>query len=180
MTGVLDERGQEYTPPNRGKSVAEQAWDLLDQQLDELVRIKAQAEKPGLPGGPRQIGEVTGWCQALAWTIHTWTPHWYKTVDDVTRQAVKRRQMRLGEIEFEPTPGYQYNPMPVSHREYARINKQAFTPKEVQPAEKPAPKPKALGADVIETIKQGLANGFTVEDLSRMLKVPENVVKSYA
>jgi hypothetical protein len=172
MTGVVDERGQEYTPPNHGQTVVEKAWDRLDEMFDKLIN-------------PDYIEDdqawLKGWCQALAWTIHTWAPHWYREVDDVTRQAVKRRQMRVGEIPWEPTPGYQYNPMPMSHQEYARVHKQAYTPKDAGTGTEAVKKVAAakLKPQDIQTIKDGLKNGFTVEDLAHMLQIPENVVKSY-
>lgn len=175
MTGVLDERGQEYTPPNRGKTLAEQAWDMLDSKIDELMD---GGEHPDTPEGKLLVG----WCQALCWTIHAWSPHWYATPDDVKFEASQRRAIRQGELDWRPTPGYQYNPMPVSHKEYARINKEVYTPKDAGTGTEAVKKVAAakVKPEDIETIKTGLKTGFTVQELSRMLNYPEALIQSYA
>lgn len=174
MTGVMDERGMEYTPPNRGKSLAEQAWDKLDDCIDELM------------GGvfpPEYTADVVkGWCQALSWTIHSWTPHWYPSPDHVKAEAAKRREIRLGEREFTPTPGYQYNPMPTSHKDFARVNKTAYMPLEAAKDQATQSKPKATKAvkpeDVV-MIKQAMEMFGDVDEVARVLGIDVNVVKSH-
>jgi hypothetical protein len=178
MTGVVDERGVEYTPPNRGKSLAETAWDELDKRIDSLMAAFAADDKPTI-----QLEQ--GWCQALCWTIHTWTPHWYKTPDDVKAEAAKRREIRLGQREFSPTPGYQYNPMPPSHKDFARVNKKAYMPDEAAKDEQAAATParkttqKAPSAEDIALIKQAMEMFGDVEEVARMLNMDVNIVKSY-
>lgn len=177
MTGIMDERGVEYTKPSLGKSLAEEAFDELDAHFEILMTTSDPAVKQ------TQIG----WCQALAWTIHRWASHWYKTPDDVTRECMKRRDIKLGVVEWSPTPGYKYNPMPVSHRDYARINKETYMPgteSKAQVATARVATKKAAAYKVtpedVEAIKSGLEMGVDVDELAKMLKIPANVVKSYA
>jgi hypothetical protein len=177
MTGVVDERGVEYTPPSRGKSLAENAWDELDKHIDSLMAAFAADDKPTM-----QLEQ--GWCQALCWTIHTWTPHYYKTPDEVKAHAAVRREIRLGQRDFEPTPGYQYNPMPPSHKDFARINKKAYMPSEAAkdeaaaatPARKTGPKPPT--EEQIKLIKQAMDMFGDADEVSRVLNIDVNIVKS--
>lgn len=173
MTGVMDERGVEYTKPNLGQSLIEKAWDELDAHLDLLMTTTNEAAKH----------TNTGWCQALAWTIYTWCSHWFPTVEDVTREAVKRRQIRLGEIEFSKTPGYQWNPMPGDHPEYPRVHKEAYSGGKgsPSPAQKVMPKkvkPSITQAE-IDTIKQAMEMFKDADEVARILNIDVNVVKSY-
>lgn len=188
MTGVVDERGVEYTPPNRGKTLAESAWDKLDGVFDEFMGLQARFVTDGKNDSPLllQMENLKGWCQGLAWTIHMWTPHYYKTPDDVTREAVKRREIRLGQRDFEPTPGYQYNPMPPSHRDFARINKKAYMPgeaakDEAREAEQRATqnKAKAVSPADIKLIKDAYAMFNDADEVARILSIDVNVVKSH-
>lgn len=178
MTGVVDERGVEYTPPNRGKTVAEQAWDQLDAHINQLLHALESDEQ-----ADAQVEQ--GWCQALCWVIHTWTPHYYKTPDAVKLEAAKRREIRTGVRDFEPTPGYQYNPMPPSHKDFARINKQAYMPTEAAkdeatPVRKAAqPRTKTIKPEDIKLIKEAMAMFNDVDEVARILNIDINVVKSH-
>lgn len=177
MTGINDERGIEYTKPSLGKSLMEEAFDELDAHFETLMTTTNEAVK--------QVN--TGWCQALAWTIHHWAKHWYPTVEDVTRQVMKRRDMRLGVIEWSPTPGYKYNPMPVTHADFPRINRETYMPGEASKGQTATKKVAAKKAaehkttpEEIEAIKSGLEMGVDPDDLAKMLQIPVNIVKSYA
>lgn len=177
MTGVMDERGVEYTPPNRGKSLAEKAWDMLDSKIDELMKRDFQ--------GTESASVIQGWCQALCWTIHTWTPHWYPTPEHVKAEAAKRREIRLGNQEFSPTPGYQYNPMPPTHKDFARVNKQAYMPSELANEQAKATKKAAstggqtIKPEDITLIKQAFEMFGDADEVARVLKIDINIVKSH-
>jgi len=169
----VDERGQQYTPPNHGKTVIEKAWDELDSYLDSLVKAKARSKEPDFSDDEvRQLHETIGWCRALAWSIHTWVPHWYRTPDEVTRQAMKRRKMRFGEIEWEPTPGYQYNPIPSSHESLQK-------PKRPHPKQQPLPFTPLSEKDKT-AIKTALKNGLRVDTLASVYGVTEWQIKELA
>lgn len=109
LLNEYDERGQQYTAPHMGKSLGEKLWDRLDEQVEALMNDQ---DNPALKGI----------CRGLAISVHTMMEHYYPTVDDVTRQAVKRYQMFHGFIPYEPTSGYQHNPPPVGSKAYRDAN----------------------------------------------------------
>jgi hypothetical protein len=168
MTDVLDENGQPYTLPNHGKSIAEKLWDTLDKMLASLQNKN---------GKHYQDIELKGKCQGLAYAIHQMQTDYYPTPDDVTRQAVKRGQIARGEIPYEQTPGYKYNPLPPDHKAYAAYQKtmtesgpraaKASTPKTKQTASF-----KSLTPEEEHSIRAALDSGFIKADaLAKSFKI---------
>lgn len=185
-----DERGIPYTKPTLGKSLAEKTWDELDSKFELLMMSKE--------GDRKDIEHYTGWCRALAWTLQKMCSPYYATVEDVTRQAVKRRQMRLGEVEWEPTPGYAYNPPPVGSTAYQKLNTNGGEPMPAaakksaprQPRQPSQPTKPVLSDPVLsdpvlsdkdkQAIESGLQMGMSPEELARILNIPVDTVKKFA
>lgn len=176
MTEV-DDRGMQYTKPTHGQSLLEKIWDALDAYLDALQTTPDDGEG--------NLKLIAGSCKALAWVLHTSMESWYPTVESVTIEAVKRREIRLGEREWSPTPGYQYNPIPKDHPAYQKLNAQsASEPTAARKAAATVRKRAAASYKMKpgdeEAIKNGLAMGVDAEELAGMLKIPVDIVKSFA
>jgi hypothetical protein len=150
-----DENGQPYTKPQIGKSLAEKLWDMLDVAVAEVI-VR-----------PSDAGKARG--RALAEVVHLVCKPYYKTVDDVTRESVRRWRQKKGDVEYQNTPGYKYNPMPLSKYEA------------ILAAKKPAPyDPKSvLTDDQKEAVSKGLQAGFTVDQLSKAYGVAPSVIEAF-
>lgn len=122
-----DERGQRYTAIHMGKNLAEQLWDFLDAGLDELTatKIRAVDSSETMHKRDEDVAELKGLCRAFSTALSTMLQHYYPTPLDVTKEAVKRSKMRLEKIEWQPTPGYNYNPPPIGTKAYESARKLA-------------------------------------------------------
>lgn len=92
-------------PPRRdmvpsGKTVIQKLWDELDEGVDEIKKYPESSNIEGMTGHARGI--------ALALALLS-TP-WFRSTEDILRQANKRWRMRQGEIPWEQTPGYNFYP----------------------------------------------------------------------
>lgn len=82
------------------KSIIEKLWD----ELDETVSL--------IQANPMQTEGERRYAQGLAFALSLMVVPYFTTVQGVSKEALRRYKMRVGELEFEPTPGYNYNPIP--------------------------------------------------------------------
>lgn len=175
-----DERGQRYTMLRVGKSLLEKLWDSLDSSFDEFQTKRDQMELEYYKGRMRGIAE----------SIQMMSSHYFITADEVVVEEMKRAAIRKGEREFEPTPGYKYNPPLPGSREYEKANKQGssnFDPEKTTRAPKqrvaktPVASMVSLGVEVDQKIINALATGFfEPEDIAVSFKVDVAYVKALA
>lgn len=176
-----DERGQRYTALHMGKSIAEKLWDDLDEAFAEL----RQARETNDEGMQRFAG---GKCKGLAISLQHMLAHYYPHVDDVTRECLKRYKIAQGTAEFEPTPGYKFNPPPPGSKAHKTANKRMTgdAPKNAGIAGKNQarqlaglPKEKSFSASEVEGIRNALeSNLFTVEQLAETFKTTPAQIRS--
>ena len=155
---------EEYTPPNHGKSIIEQTWDLLD---ETLAKIKASD-----PSEVAYWTELKGQAVGIAEVLAIMAGPWFPDRKSVTKEAVKRYKIAQGEIPFEQTPGYHYNPAPPG------------TPYPVarpaNPQKKPVQSKKeaTLSDEIVRKIKSALAADMPPEALAHAYKVTVQQVLS--
>lgn len=111
-----DERGQRYTAVHMSKSTLEKLWDNLDAAYTSL-KEDADFEQ--------NKSEIKGRCAGLAQAILYMSTPYFTEIKEVTIEAMKRYKIKTGEIEFAPTPGYQYNPPPAGTKTYSEAVKRA-------------------------------------------------------
>lgn len=164
-----DEKGQRYTMLHVSKSMLEKLWDELDASFDKFVSDQAAADAE----------QTKGRMRGLAFAIQLMCTHYFESVDDVVREEMKRRSIRTGAIEFEPTPGYQFNPPPVGTKEYEKAVKKSGTDiatkaprKATAPRQQAPTKMVSLAPEVDEKIRKALATGlFSDEDIAGSFSV---------
>jgi hypothetical protein len=160
VPGEVDENGQPYTKPKIGKSIAEKVWDMLDEAIYEVLNQPSDANK------------ARG--RALAEVLHLICMPYYDTVNDVTREAVRRAKQKDGLVEFQATPGYKYNPMPPNKYEALLAAKKAEQKAAVYD-------PTAVLTDDQKiAITNGLRANFSVDQLSKAYGVSPSVIKALA
>lgn len=158
-----------------GLAEIEKLWREVDDVLDA---IKANEEYRGM------AGEVLkAYVKGLAFSIVMKDKDLWPTIKDVSRQAMRRWQMRQGQIPFEATPtrhsnsfsslgtpgGWQAVSVPPSKRAPAK----KAAPRKVAPA---AP---ALPATTVSAIKTALASGmFEPDEIATMYSVTISQVES--
>lgn len=166
FTHERDERGMAYTKPHVGKSLAEQLWDKLDSITADLM-----------DGTSVNTEYNKGMGRAYADAVFLMCKPYYKDSDAVVKQSVKRAKMKKGTVEWEPTPGYRYNPPPPGSRVEKKYLKHEL-PKPVVKARKKATSP-AVTSETATAIKKGLASGlFTAQQLAQAYKLSEAEVNS--
>ncbi len=94
-----------------GMSIAEQYWVELDRVIDKI-------KKGGRNADPEAYHKLQGRAGGLAYCIVKACEPYYDAEVDVSKEALRRWKMRNGKMDWEPTPGYQYNPQPA--HEHAR------------------------------------------------------------
>lgn len=125
--------------PN-GKTVVQKLWD----ELDSLISwIKENDEEP-------ETRTFMGQAQGIALALALLSVPWFRSKDDILRQANKRWRMQQNEIPWEATPGY--NCYPAAPLAYV----QAPEPK-VQPVKRATPK-------AVKATKVPSARDFTVDE----------------
>lgn len=100
-------------PPARnelpsGYSTIEKMWD----ELDEVTRAIMAGEPYASGTRVLQEGTLRGYAQGLAFALSMLSHPHFRTVTEIAREAQRRYKMWKKEIEWEPTPGYRYNPVP--------------------------------------------------------------------
>jgi hypothetical protein len=175
----VDERGQRYTALHMGKSLGENLWDCLDAALDELMEVNGYLKVEGVSSERKayllgQQAELKGLCRAFATTLQLAQGNYYADTEAVTREAMKRRKIRLGQQEFEPTPGYQYNPPPVGSKAYAEAQKRMSGdgPKKAKPAADKQRSPQLAGKGKKSFTQEQIAGIVNARD-SKMLSVEQ-------
>lgn len=108
-----DEKGQQYSMLHHGKSLMEDNWDRLDEAFDAFMTETDPVQKSF------HKGEFTAYAKVL----HAGTKHWWPEIAGVHAMAVTRRKIRLKEIDWEPTPGCNYNPPPLGSKAYEAAQK---------------------------------------------------------
>lgn len=109
----------EYTPPTHGKSIAEQLWDRMDEVMDFIYSMDTMRDP--------ELDVYKGEGRGLAFALKLMCQPYFPDEKAVTREAVRRYKMRQGDIEWEPTPGYNYNPPPAGTKYIVEKPKVAAT-----------------------------------------------------
>ena len=150
-----DEKGQPYTKITYGKSLAESLWDDLDRTVEDIRKGSDSEHNKGLALG-------------LAIAVQKMCKPYYADTNAVLKQAMRRYRMKIGEIDWEPTMGYSYNPPPpgsvIREREEAK-----------QP--RPPAKPDISDEDKA-TMKSALESGIIqIAELAKMYNLTEGQVQ---
>lgn len=156
-------------------SIAERYWIELDSVIDDI--------KAGFETGKAKdvaIGRATGLAFAL---VHACQPY-YTDERAISREANKRWKIRNQQQDWEPTPGFKYDPpIPGANArivtsgpdEPVRVNTRARGESATESAAK---KLKAADQDAI---KRGMGSGmFKAEDLAKVYGTTSAVVEYLA
>ena len=154
----------EYTPPTHGKSILEKIWDDLDTVIDSIKGTsKTDIFDP--------LIEEKARANALAGVLVLMCQPYYETSQDILRQANRRWKMRTGQMDFEPTPGYKYNPQPAGTK---YVTERTPPPKAARTTRQTESK---LNEKQMRDIKAAAELGLTVQELSEMYKVTQVTIK---
>lgn len=182
------------TPPRRnelptGYSTLEKLWD----ELDEVTWAICEGESYMVGKQQMQSTALQGYARGIAFALSMMTHPYFRTMDDVVREARDRYRIRKGTLEYRPTPGYRFNPSfspppnpPEGIREPWMGATAAYTPK--RPTQKvrgrAASKPAAVDLRNIDSakanqIKTARALGmFTDEELAQQYEITVDAVKA--
>lgn len=170
-------------PPRRdkvasGKTVVQKLWDELDELID---RIK---ENSGWQDDDK------GKAQGIALALALLSVPWFRSTEDILRQANRRWRMRQGAIPWEQTPGYNFYPAaPLAFAtppEPTPIKKRQPTSKPVKaakvaaPAVPPAREFTVAERTMIRDAVHGASNPLTTADLAKMYGVSEGRIRTIA
>jgi hypothetical protein len=162
------------TPPHRnelptGRSTLQKMWDELDAATDALMGGASYNEFIG--------DQLKGYARGLAFTLSMFSHPYFRTMDEIVREALERRKMRNGTIPFRETPGYKYNPLP--DQRVVGIVKTEPTTQRV-PAKKTAPRVAPLTPGQINQIKTAKATGMFEDpnDIALICRVTVEQVKA--
>lgn len=156
-----------------GKSTNEHIWDLLDECIDQIKKIQkqeplqdptAQAERD------LDYKNLIGYAEGVSDCLAFWAPPPFQSRELVLREAQSRWKMRMGEIDWRPTPGYHAGWRPEPGESY-------HGPIPVNTAldrhNKTKSKGKQLSEDEITAIRGARASKmFPDEQLAALYKVP--------
>lgn len=167
--------GQPYTELHLSKSILEKLWDELDATMMPMMTQR---------GGEEFVGK----CRGLAFAILLMSTPYFDTADEVSREAMMRYKIAIGEKEFKPTPGYKFNPPPVGTNAYnkSRVKvidspKKGATTRRVaaKTAQKQYIPDKMLTPEEVESIREAVSSGmFELEDCASMFKVTVDQIKA--
>lgn len=152
-------------------SIAERLWVELDRVVDEIM------EAPNSPNAESLKGRATGLACAL---VHMCQPY-YPDERSISAEASKRWKIRNKRMDWEPTPGFKYDPpIPgMAPRGTATYNNTSAAPK----VDAVAAGVKKLKAGAAEQIRHALSTTppmFSKEDLARVYGTTVSVIEAVA
>lgn len=156
------------TAPHRnelptGRSTLQKTWDELDEVTDALAEKRAHNCSSGSLSGEALIGYARG----IAFTLSMMTHPYFRTTREISAEVRARRMMRLGKIDYRPTPGYQYNPVAATDpgiRNTRPATKAApAVAKQIPPSYPPIPEDKR--APILLALTSG---AFSVDELAKL------------
>lgn len=157
------------TPPIRnqlptGRSTLEKLWDEMDDVTAALIEKRKYNNMQG--------EMLKGYCMGIAFNLSMVTHPYFRTMQEISREAGARYKMAKGKIPWRETPSYKYNPMPTVEPNVIKTEPAVKrAPAKRLPAKKAGPKI-TLSADKISAIKAGRGSGmFTDQDLADMYSV---------
>lgn len=159
------------------KTAVQNMWEELDNTIDAIKAEGADYEE-----GP--FAALKGKAEGLAFGLALLCRPFYRTREDVLRQANRRWKMRNGELPYEITPGYNYYPsQPLAYAKREAEEQKPVVRKAAKPTLKAinklptAPAPRAFTVaerdSIIDLVTGGVA---TVENVAKMYNVtPERI-----
>lgn len=123
-----------------GGTVVQKLWD----ELDRLISwIKENDEEP-------ETRTFIGQAQGIALALALLSVPWFRSKDDILRQANKRWRMRQNEIPWEATPGYNFYPAaPLAYAKAPEVIAQPI---------------KRAAAKTVKVAKTPVVRDFTVDE----------------
>ena len=165
----------QYHPPRRYNylSIAEFYWIELDGVVDEIMLLKNAGFKDG-----EALAKLQGRASGLAYAVMKACQPYYPDETAVSKQAGKRWKQRNGQEDWEPTPGFKYDPpVPGMQRQYKQIDAEppTYTRGKVDRVIG------QLGTKKVGDIKRALENGmFSAKDLARVYSIDADVIEAIA
>ena len=125
-------------PPARnelpsGYSTIEKMWDELDDVMAAIMTSQ------GYNAGTQTLygDQLRGYARGLSFALSMMTHPHFRTIAEIAKEAAKRYKIRTKQIEFEPTPGYRYNPVTPAQ---PPVGEKAAFHGDTRPAAKTAPR----------------------------------------
>jgi hypothetical protein len=162
-----------YDPPRRYSflSIAEFYWVELDGTVDEILGWKGSQED-------REFIKLQGRASGLAYAVMKACQPYYPDEMSVSKESLKRWKIRKGHLDWEPTPGFKYDP-PIPGMTQAT---QYGGPDAKAPTYNRTKIDRAisqLGTKKVGDIKRALEQGmFPAKDLARVYSIPIDVVEA--
>jgi len=159
-----------------GKSILEKAWDMLDQEVDQIMAVRDRGAEitEGMKANSRGKAEI------LALFMHPY----FENADDISREAMRRYKSRLaGEECITPGVGAGRLILPEGARKEAIGKPVPSTIPDAQPAQPRRPAPPAakkhkLTDEEVAIIKERLEGGFPVDMLAAAYEVTPAIIRS--
>jgi len=150
-------------PPRReslpsGLANVEKLWRELDDVVEQLSNRCGYRDWT--------FEQAQGYAKGLAFSIVMLEPVHFEDIESVSAHARDRRRMRLGQMEYAPTP------TSLGHN---------ATTVEVEGLHPTKPTPLKLAPQIESAIRAALSSGmFSAEDMASMYNVPVSTVKALA
>lgn len=162
-----------------GKTAVQKMWDELDEAYDQLMAFEGV---PILPGQPDIATGARNYARGLAMALAFVSIPYFRSQEDILREAHKRWRIRQGELTWEATPGYNFYPAaPLAYAEKAApVTRKPLKAAKAAPA--PAPVKQRDFTVAERTMIQESVHGGTVSvsDLAGMFGVSENRIMTIA
>ncbi len=164
-----------YDPPRRYGylSIAEKYWLELDKVVDGILGWEGSQED-------RDFIKLQGRASGLAFAIVGACTPYYPDETAVSKQSLTRWKQRKGHVDWEPTPGFKYDPpIPGVRDSSTRIDASAPTYKNTE-LQKAIGK---LGTAKVGQIKQAMNSTpamFTAAQLAPVYGVTPEIIEAIA
>lgn len=179
-------------PPRRdqvpaGKTIIQKLWDELDELMDQIKFLSARPDV--IANTARDLAdkhyERIGQARGIALALALLSVPWFRTTEDILRQANKRWKMRQSDIPWEPTPGYNYYPAaPLAFAQPERTEskpKRSPVKSTKSPMVQSKPAAREFSVDERLMIQESVhSQGVSPADLAKMFGVTEDRIKSIA
>lgn len=165
-----------------GKTAVQKMWDELD---EVIVKIKEHDPSTVVDWIDEERIELTFYAKGLAMALAFVSIPYFRSQEDILRQANRRWRMRAKEIPWEATPGYNFYPAaPLAYVQKEEKPLKARAPLKAAPKKKvapPAPPRREFTVGERDLIRKHVhAADLAVSDLANLYGVSEDRIRAIA